>query len=218
MAETVRYTDRTARSPAHGHEETRARPSYRPKGEAEDASEIVLENGSQRGRREVSRRPGKEGMRGACAIRQGANVSAPADGRIGVCGPPSAKVHGALDDLQAAGVLEFVTPVLLDPESDTRQVLTDEIVAAVEAGTHRADARRAQEPSTGSRSASRNEFEPTQYIVKVPQASGTTTLDVARSLDQARRRGIREPELHHPASNGRSVSAPSISGSLLRDA
>jgi hypothetical protein len=30
----------------------------------------------------------------------------------------------------------------------------------------------------------RNEFEPRQYIVKVPRASGTHTLDVARSLDR----------------------------------
>ena len=44
-----------------------------------------------------------------------------------------AKVRSALDDLQAAGIIEFVTPVLLDRESNTRQVLTDEIVLRLKA-------------------------------------------------------------------------------------
>ena len=99
-------------------------------------------------------------------------------------GQPTAKVHGALDDLQAAGVLEFVTPVLLDLESNTRQVLTDEIVLRLKPGrTERTlDALKSEH---GLEIGSRNEFEPSQYIVKVPKASGTTTLDVARSLDQS---------------------------------
>jgi hypothetical protein len=95
-----------------------------------------------------------------------------------------AKVRSALDDLQAAGIIEFVTPVLLDRESNTRQVLTDEIVLRLKAGrTERTlDALTA---AHGLQICSRNEFEPSQYIVKVPKPSGTATLDVARTLDQS---------------------------------
>jgi hypothetical protein len=95
-----------------------------------------------------------------------------------------AKVRSALQDLQAAGILEFVTPVLLDRESNTRQVLTDEIVVRLKPGrTERTlDALTA---AHGLEIGSRNEFEPSQYIVKVPKPSGTTTLDVARTLDES---------------------------------
>ena len=95
-----------------------------------------------------------------------------------------AKVHAALEDLQAAGLLEFVTPVLLDRASNTRQVLTDEIVLRLKPGrTERElDALKAEH---GLEIGRRNEFEPSQYIVRVAKPSGTTTLDVARSLDQS---------------------------------
>ena len=99
-------------------------------------------------------------------------------------GQTSARLDAALNDLQAAGLLEFVTPVLLDRESNTRQVLTDEIVLRLKPGrTERTlDALKS---AHGLEIGSRNEFEPSQYIVKVPKASGTATLDVARSLDQS---------------------------------
>jgi hypothetical protein len=101
-----------------------------------------------------------------------------------IAGQPSAKVDSALHDLQAAGLLEFVTPVLLDRESNTRQVLTDEIVLRLKPGrTERT--LEALKNEHGLEIGSRNEFEPSQYIVKVPKASGTATLDVARSLDRS---------------------------------
>ena len=99
-------------------------------------------------------------------------------------GQPSAKVNAALHDLRAAGLLEFVTPVLLDRESNTRQVLTDEIVLRLKPGRTKRTLE-ALKNEHGLEIGSRNEFEPSQYIVKVPKPSGTTTLDVARSLDSS---------------------------------
>jgi hypothetical protein len=96
----------------------------------------------------------------------------------------AAKVQAALDDLQRAGLVEFVTPVLLDPESHTRQVLTDEIVLRLKPGrTERALA--ALKAEHGIEIGKRNKFEPSQYIVRVRKPSGMQTLDVARSLDQS---------------------------------
>jgi hypothetical protein len=95
-----------------------------------------------------------------------------------------ARVRSALHDLQAAGIIEFVTPVLLDRESNTRQVLTDEIVLRLKPG-RTARALDALTAAHGLEICSRNEFEPSQYIVKVPKPSGTTTLDVARTLDES---------------------------------
>src|SRR5204862_2543428 len=94
-------------------------------------------------------------------------------------GIPSTKVKAALDDLQHCKAIEFATPVLRDPASDTRQVLTDEIVLRLKPGqANRTLA--AVKAEHGVTIGKRNAFEPTQYIVKVPRASGTQTLDVAR--------------------------------------
>jgi hypothetical protein len=99
-------------------------------------------------------------------------------------GVTAAKVQAALDDLQHVGLVEFVTPVLLDPESNTRQVLTDEIVLRLKPG--RAErALAALKAEHGIEIGKRNKFEPSQYIVRVPKPSGTQTLDVARSLDRS---------------------------------
>jgi hypothetical protein len=93
------------------------------------------------------------------------------------------KVKAALDGLQQGKAIEFATPVLHDPASDTRQVLTDEIVLRLKPGqANRTLA--AVKAEHGLTVGKRNAFEPTQYIVKVPRASGTQTLDVARCLDQ----------------------------------
>lgn len=96
----------------------------------------------------------------------------------------TARVQAALDNLQRVGLVEFVTPVLLDPDSNARQVLTDEIVLRLKPGrTQRTLA--ALKAEHGIQIGRRNKFEPSQYIVKVPKPSGTQTLDVARSLDQS---------------------------------
>ncbi len=99
-------------------------------------------------------------------------------------GVASARVQAALDDLQRVKLVEFVTPVLLDPDSHARQVLTDEIVLRLKPGrTQRTLA--ALKAAHGIQIDSRNKFEPSQYIVKVLKPSGTQTLDVARSLDRS---------------------------------
>ena len=93
------------------------------------------------------------------------------------------KVKAVLTTLQQNGAIEFATPVLRDAASDTRQVLTDEIVLRLKPGQPRRTLAEVK-AEHGLTIGKRNEFEPRQYIVKVPRANGTLTLDVARSLDQ----------------------------------
>jgi len=99
-------------------------------------------------------------------------------------GVASTKLTSALDDLRKQNVIEFVTPVLRDPESGTRQVLTDEIVLRLKPGRSKR-ALDALKAAHGIEVERRNEYEPSQYIVKVANPSGTQTLDVARSLDES---------------------------------
>jgi hypothetical protein len=99
-------------------------------------------------------------------------------------GTAGGRVQTVLEHLQRAGLVEFVTPVLVDRDTNTRQVLTDEIVLRLKPGrTRRALA--ALEAEHGIKVGRRNPFEPSQYIVKVAKPSGTHTLDVARSLDRS---------------------------------
>lgn len=99
-------------------------------------------------------------------------------------GVARATVQAVLDELQRAKLIEFVTPVLVDRQSNARQVLTDEIVLRLKPGrSQRTLAVLTAEH--GVRIGRRNEFEPSQYIVKVLNPSGTQTLDVARSLDRS---------------------------------
>ena len=86
-----------------------------------------------------------------------------------------------LDD----GVVEFVTPVLRDPESGLYQILTDEIAVrfkSVLPSKHL----RAVEQKYGVTVARQNEFVPTQCIMKVTQPKGLHTLEVASQLDAAK--------------------------------
>jgi hypothetical protein len=97
-------------------------------------------------------------------------------------GVTSARVETALDDLKAQKAIEFITPVLLDGESNTRQVLTDEIVLRLKPGRTKRTLQTLG-AAHGVTISRRNEFEPSQYVLKVPSPSGTQTLDIARSLD-----------------------------------
>ena len=99
-------------------------------------------------------------------------------------GVTSANVQAVLDSLHRVHLIEFVTPVLVDPDSHTRQVLTDEIVLRLKPGRSRR-ALAALKAAHGIEIERRNQFEPSQYIVKVPKPSGLQTLDVARSLDRS---------------------------------
>ena len=96
---------------------------------------------------------------------------------------PASEVEAAIDALRTDSRIAFATPVLRDPESGTRQVLTDEITLRLKPGSARR-ALEAMKSEHGVIVGRHNEFEPTQYIVKVPNTSGTRTLDVARLLDE----------------------------------
>ncbi len=94
------------------------------------------------------------------------------------------RVRATLDELQRRKLVEFVTPVLRDPDSRTRQVLTDEIVIRLKPGR----TQRTLKALTAAHDLEvgrRNEFEPSQYVVRVRKPSGTQTLDVARTLDRS---------------------------------
>ena len=93
-------------------------------------------------------------------------------------------VDAAIKALQDEKLVEFATPVMLDPRSGLRQVLTDEIVVRLKTGQPQQRTLAMLKGEHGVKIGKRNEYEPAQYIVKVPHASGTRTLDVARSLDQ----------------------------------
>jgi len=99
-------------------------------------------------------------------------------------GITSTVAQAALDELRRQKVVEFVTPVLRDPDTNTRQVLTNEIVVRMKPGRTRRTLAALGAPH-GIAIARQNEFEPSQYIVTVAEPSGTQTLDVAKSLDSS---------------------------------
>lgn len=146
--------------------------------------------------------PGVKVVRGEIAARYGAGQERKVRSALGKCGNvntyPSQRIvvlkrapgvtaaaaRTVLDELQRSNVIEYVTPVLRDRDTNSRQVLTDEIVVRLKPGrTRRALA--ALESAHGFTITRRNEFEPSQYIVTVPNPSGTQTLDVARSIDRS---------------------------------
>jgi hypothetical protein len=95
----------------------------------------------------------------------------------------ASKVATAIETLKKASKIAFATPVLRDRDSGTRQVLTDEIALRLKPGSA-SRALKALKAEHGVIVGKRSEFDPTQYIVKVPDTTGTRTLDVARSLDK----------------------------------
>lgn len=97
---------------------------------------------------------------------------------------PASAVNKAQNALQTEKLVEFATPVLRDGDSGLRMVLTDEIVLRLKVGHATQRTLATLKAEHGLTIGRRNEFEPQQYIVKVPQTSGTCTIDVARSLDR----------------------------------
>ena len=106
--------------------------------------------------------------------------------QMAVLEKPAAVTESKLDDtlerLRARKAIDFVTLVLLDTKSKTRQVLTDEIILRLKPGRTRRTLQTLG-AAHGVKISHRNEFDPSQYVVKVPKPSGTETLDIARSLD-----------------------------------
>jgi hypothetical protein len=82
------------------------------------------------------------------------------------------------------GLITFVTPLLRDVNSQSHQILTNEITVRFVATPASAELV-AVEQQYGVVIARQNEFVPNQYIVKVTQAEGLETLEVAQKLDTA---------------------------------
>jgi len=127
-----------------------------------------------------------EQVRGALSALGQIESYAPASLLILHANPDAAPkdVARVTDDLQREHLVEYVTPVLQDARTGSRQILTDEITVrlrpeAPQKGTL-TDMRRAEGVSV----AHRNEFVRTQYTLKVPKASGTRTLEVAKRLQK----------------------------------
>ena len=97
-------------------------------------------------------------------------------------GMRAAPVNAALEHLRVQNAIDFITPVLVERGSHTRQVLTDEIVLRLKPGRTRRTLQ-ILGAAHGATISRRNEFEPSQYVLKVRSPSGTRTLDIARSLD-----------------------------------
>jgi hypothetical protein len=93
-----------------------------------------------------------------------------------------AAVMAKLKEWEQQGVIEFVTPVLRDPDSRLAQILTDEIIVRFKPDLP-PEARETVERKYGVTIARQNEFVPNQYVVKVPEAKGLKTLEVASQLD-----------------------------------
>jgi hypothetical protein len=90
-----------------------------------------------------------------------------------------------LESLRDKGAIDFVTPVLREPESRTRQILTDEITVRF----HERDLPTAKVKALlkkfGATLHLRNEFVPNQVLAKVIGTSGLKTLEVASAMDSA---------------------------------
>jgi hypothetical protein len=97
-------------------------------------------------------------------------------------GISSREVDALLAWLRDRGAIEFASAVLRDIESGTRQVLTDEIVVRLKQDAPARQTLETLKSQYGLTACKRNAYEPTQYIVKVSDPSGTNTLDVAQSL------------------------------------
>jgi hypothetical protein len=95
----------------------------------------------------------------------------------------AAEVRAAVASLEKGGLVTFVTPVTRDPKTDTRQILTGEITVRLKPGARARQTLASLKAEHGVEVTVRNEFEPTQYIVCVPDPSGTRTRAIARLLD-----------------------------------
>jgi hypothetical protein len=96
--------------------------------------------------------------------------------------PQRQAVVQQLQEWAQQGMVEFVTPVLKDEQSQLPQILTDEITVRF-----KSDASQEQlqtiEQKYGLEVARRNEFVPNQFTLKMKQPVGLETLDVASQVD-----------------------------------
>ena len=87
-----------------------------------------------------------------------------------------------LQELMDSGLIEFITPVLRDKESQLMLILTDEITVRFRSRVPQKQLKSAEE-RYGFTVARQNEFVPNQFILKVAQPEGLHTLNVANELD-----------------------------------
>lgn len=92
-------------------------------------------------------------------------------------------IEKSLEDLVGPEHVEFVTPVLWDEKSETKQILTDEITVRFNAVPSLHTLRELQK-RFGVTVARRNEFVPRQVIMRVTNPNGLRTLNVAKQLDR----------------------------------
>lgn len=93
------------------------------------------------------------------------------------------KVRKVLAALETDGLIDFVTPVLRDVRSGTRQILTDEITIRFRSDAPIKGTLSKLRAKEGVSVTQRNAFARKQFIIKVAHPSGTRTLDVAKRLD-----------------------------------
>jgi hypothetical protein len=99
--------------------------------------------------------------------------------------PQAARQEAAQAQLlewQEEGLIEFVTPVLRDQESQLAQIVTDEITVRFKPNLA-PEKREDLERKYNVTAARQNEFIPNQYVVKVAGTEGLKTLKVASQLD-----------------------------------
>jgi hypothetical protein len=96
-----------------------------------------------------------------------------------------AALERRLAALHSKGLIEFATPVLRDPESHLRQIVTDEITVRFSGPSVPERVLVELGQRYGVHLARRNEFVPNQVVLKVDEPIGRHPLDVARDIDAA---------------------------------
>ena len=177
-----------------------------------------VENGSERGRGSLSGWPGKEGVRGPCATRQGADIFASANGRVGAgCRPDIGQAPCRVERSAGRRPSRVRHPRSARSREQHASGADGRDRPAVEAGTHRARPSTRSRANTGSRSAAATSSNPrntSSRYRKHPARPRSTSPDPSINptmwSSQAR--------TSSPRSNGRPSALPRSGGSLLRDA
>lgn len=94
----------------------------------------------------------------------------------------AAAVKRVIKSIGEAG-LEFATPLLRDPDTNLKQVLTDEITVRFKKPAVAKRQLRSLEQRFGVKVARQNEFVPNQFTIKLDRPKGLDTLRVASKLD-----------------------------------
>jgi hypothetical protein len=122
-------------------------------------------------------------------VALGARVRDVPPARLLVCELPDAEPRAAavarIANWRRDGAIEFVTPAVRDAGSGLLQLITDEITVRF-ASPPTAETVKTLESDHGVELVRRNEFAPTQVVVRVADADGLKALDVASALDGVR--------------------------------